>query len=188
VRSWCDQQRAATSAEMAVRLLGIGWSVDVSEAARNIKCPVLVMHPERDAVVPVDEGRLLASLIPDARFVMLDSENHMPLAEEPAWVQLVTEMRAFLMAPVAASANNALPLDQLTARERAVLDGIAGGLDNSEIAAALKLSERPCATTSPASSTRSASSTATRRSCGRAKQASACTAAIEPGQTSLFFS
>ena len=49
---------AATSAEMAVRLLGIGWSVDMSEAARNIKCPVLVMHPERDAVVPIDEGRL----------------------------------------------------------------------------------------------------------------------------------
>ena len=107
VRSWCDQQRAATSAEMAVRLLGIGWSVDGSEAARNIKCPVLVMHPERDAVVPIDEGRLLASLIPDARFVTLDSENHMPLAEEPAWAQLVAEMRAFLMAPVAASANNA---------------------------------------------------------------------------------
>ena len=35
-----------------------------------------------------------------------------------------------------------MPLDQLTARERAVLDGIAGGLDNSEIAAALKLSEK----------------------------------------------
>ena len=127
---------------MAVRLLGIGWSVDVSEAARNIKCPVLVMHPERDAVVPIDEGRLLASLIPDARFVTLDSENHMPLAEEPAWTQLAGEMRAFLKAPVAASANTALPLDQLTARERAVLDGIAGGLDNSEIAAALKLSEK----------------------------------------------
>jgi len=49
---------------------------------------------------------------------------------------------AFLKAPVAASANAALPLDQLTARERAVLDAIAGGLDNSEIAAALKLSEK----------------------------------------------
>jgi DNA-binding NarL/FixJ family response regulator len=51
-------------------------------------------------------------------------------------------MEAFLKAPVAASANTALPLDQLTARERAVLDGIAGGLDNSEIAAGLKLSEK----------------------------------------------
>lgn len=66
----------------------------------------------------------------------------MPLAEEPAWTQLAGEMLAFLKAPVAASANTALPLDQLTARERAVLDGIAGGLDNSEIAAALKLSEK----------------------------------------------
>ena len=142
LQSWCDQQRAATTAEMAVRLLRIGWSVDVRDAARNIKCPVLVMHPERDAVVPVDEGRLLASLIPDCRFVTLDSENHMPLAEEPAWPRLVGEMRKFLAEPEATSARNALPLDQLTARERAVLDGIAGGLDNAEIAAALKLSEK----------------------------------------------
>jgi pimeloyl-ACP methyl ester carboxylesterase/DNA-binding CsgD family transcriptional regulator len=142
LRSWCDQQRAATTAEMAVRLLRIGWSVDVREAARNIKCPVLVMHLERDAVVPVDEGRLLASLIPDCRFVTLDSENHMPLAEEPAWPQLVGEMRRFLAEPDATPARNALPLDQLTARERAVLDAIAGGLDNAEIAASLKLSEK----------------------------------------------
>ncbi|HZP70424.1 MAG TPA: alpha/beta fold hydrolase [Pseudolabrys sp.] len=141
LQSWCDQQRAATSAEMAVRLLRIGWSVDVREAARSIRCPVLVMHPERDAVVPIDEGRLLASLIPDCRFVTLDSENHMPLAEEPAWPQLVGEMRKFLAEPEITT-RSALPLDQLTARERAVLEGIAGGLDNGEIAASLKLSEK----------------------------------------------
>jgi pimeloyl-ACP methyl ester carboxylesterase len=66
LRSWSDQQRAATSSETAVRLLRIGWNVDVTEAARKIKCPVLIVHPERDAVVPIEEGRLLASLIPDA--------------------------------------------------------------------------------------------------------------------------
>ena len=94
------------------------------------------MHPERDAVVPIDEGRLLASLIPDCRFVQLDSENHMPLADEPAWPRLVAEMRRFLARAGAAAANDALPLDELTPRERAVLEGIAGGLDNAEIALA----------------------------------------------------
>jgi pimeloyl-ACP methyl ester carboxylesterase/DNA-binding CsgD family transcriptional regulator len=144
MRSWCDQQRAATSAEMAVRLLRIGWSVDVSEAARNIKCPVLVMHPERDAVVPIDEGRLLASLIPDARFVTLDSENHMPLADEPAWPRLLAEVRSFLSesSAVRVESRKTLPLDELTPRERAVLEGIAEGLNNAEIAAALELSEK----------------------------------------------
>src|SRR5262249_38158508 len=69
LRSWSDQMRAATSAEMAVRLLEIGWNADVREAARKIRCPVLLVHPERDVVVPIQEGRLLAKLIPDCRFV-----------------------------------------------------------------------------------------------------------------------
>jgi pimeloyl-ACP methyl ester carboxylesterase len=142
LQSWCDQQRAAASAETALRLLQIGWRTDVREAARKIKCPVLMLHPERDAVVPIDEGRLLASLIPDARFVQLDSENHMPLADEPAWPRLVEEVERFLAEPARAEARDSLPLGELTPRERAVLDGIAAGLDNAEIATALGLSEK----------------------------------------------
>jgi pimeloyl-ACP methyl ester carboxylesterase/DNA-binding CsgD family transcriptional regulator len=141
LNSWCDQQRAATTAEIAVRLLRIGWNVDVRQAARKIKCPVLVVHAERDAVVPIEEGRMLASLIPDCRFVQLDSENHMPLADEPEWPRLLDEMRKFLAEPAAGTASgNTLPLDDLTPRERNVLEGIAEGLDNSEIAASLGLS------------------------------------------------
>ena len=143
LRSWCDQQRAATSAETAVRLLQIGWNADVREAAGKVKCPVLILHPERDAVVPLDQGRLLASLIRDARFVQIDSENHMPLADEPAWPLIVDQITEFLKPAVARAANNsALPLNDLTPRERAVLEGIAGGLDNTEIAASLRLSEK----------------------------------------------
>ena len=145
LRSWSDQQRAATSAEVAVRLLEIGWTVDVRDAARRIKCPVLIVHPERDALVPIDEGRLLASLIPDSCFVQLDTENHMPLADEPAWPRLLDEIRSFLAQPPASpqtGVRNELPLGALTPRERAVLEGIAGGLDNSEIAAVLGLSEK----------------------------------------------
>jgi len=141
LRSWCDQQRAATTAETAVRLLRIGWNADVREAARKIKCSVLVIHAERDAVVPIEEGRLLAGLIPTCRFVQLDSENHMPLADEPEWPRLLDEMRKFLAEPAADTAIT-LPLHKLTPRERNVLEGIAEGLDNTEIAASLGLSEK----------------------------------------------
>ena len=46
--------------------------------------------------MPVEEGRLLAALIPDARLVLLDSANHILLADEPAWPRFVSELRAFL--------------------------------------------------------------------------------------------
>jgi len=143
LHSWCDQQRAATSAETAVRLLRIGWNADVREAARKVACPVLILHPERDAVVPLDQGRVLASLMPTSRFVQIDTENHMPLADEPAWLRIVDEIQAFLEEPIEhAPRNEALSLNVLTPRERAVLEGIAGGLDNAEIAASLGLSEK----------------------------------------------
>jgi pimeloyl-ACP methyl ester carboxylesterase/DNA-binding CsgD family transcriptional regulator len=142
--AWCDLQRAATSAEIAVRMLEIDWNVDVREAARNLKCPVLIMHPKRDGVVPIEVGRSLVSLIPGSRFVEIDSDNHMPLADEPAWPRVVSEVRGFLgePAPALAAGGRALALDDLTPRERAVLEGIAAGLDNAELAAALGLSEK----------------------------------------------
>ena len=140
LRSWSEQQRAATSAETAVKLLTIGWNVDISGSAARVRCPVLVIHPERDAVVPIEEGRKLAGLIPGCRFVQLDSENHMLLAGEPAWERVLAEVRGFLGEGGAQRA--ALPLGELTPRERNVLDCIARGLDNGEIATSLSLSEK----------------------------------------------
>jgi DNA-binding NarL/FixJ family response regulator len=108
-----------------------------------VECPVLILHAERDAVVPIDEGRIIAGLIPDCRFIPLDSENHMPLPDEPEWPRLVEEIRTFLAQPDVPSARrNWLPLGELTPRERAVLERIAEGLDNSEIAVSLGLSEK----------------------------------------------
>ena len=143
MRSWCDRQQAASSAETTVRMLQTGWNVDVREAARNVRCPTLILHPERDRVVPVEQGRLLASLVPDSRFVQLDSENHVPSVKEAAWPRLLAEVRAFLNEPAAPGTSRcSLRLDELTPRELAVLEKIAEGMDNGEIAAALKLSEK----------------------------------------------
>lgn len=144
LRSWCDQQRAATSAETAALLLPISWHLDMTETARRITVPTLVLHPEHDAVVPIEEGRLLAGLIPNCRFVQLEGQNHMPLAGEPMWPKLLAEVRGFLQsgANERPSVPGGLPLEALTSQERNVLEHIAQGLDNAEIAASLGLSEK----------------------------------------------
>jgi pimeloyl-ACP methyl ester carboxylesterase/DNA-binding CsgD family transcriptional regulator len=139
LRSWCEQQHHATCAENAERLLSISWDLDMTETARSIKVPTLVIHVEGDRVVPIEEGRYLAGLIPGCRFVQLDGENHMPIGTEPAWKRVTEEVRGFLGA---GNARRALPLGELTGREREVLECIARGFDNAEIARALSLSEK----------------------------------------------
>jgi pimeloyl-ACP methyl ester carboxylesterase len=56
----------------------------------------LVLHCRNDASVPFEQGRLIASRIPRARFVALESSNHVLLPRDPAWARFVSEVRGFL--------------------------------------------------------------------------------------------
>jgi pimeloyl-ACP methyl ester carboxylesterase len=47
-------------------------------------------------VVPFAAGKELASRIPGAQFVALDSANHLLLEEEPAWERAAGVIRGFL--------------------------------------------------------------------------------------------
>jgi pimeloyl-ACP methyl ester carboxylesterase len=95
---WFDDLiRRSSSREAARALMNVFSSIDVTEEARAVACPTLVVHSRGDHRVPFDEGRLIASLIPDARLVQLDSENHLPLDTEPAWEVLVAEMVGFVL-------------------------------------------------------------------------------------------
>ena len=64
-----------------------------------VQAPTLVLHARDDHRPPFEQGRLLASLIPDSRFVALDSSNHILLEDEPAWPVFIAEADAFLATP-----------------------------------------------------------------------------------------
>jgi pimeloyl-ACP methyl ester carboxylesterase/DNA-binding CsgD family transcriptional regulator len=139
--AWYDElQRRSTSAETAVRLYEARNDINVLDRACDVTTPTLVLHARDDRVVPVEEGRLVAARVPGARFVLLDSANHILLADEPAWQDFLVELDSFL--PAAASPPPDTSLAELSARELDVLELVAGGLTNEAIADRLCLSVR----------------------------------------------
>jgi pimeloyl-ACP methyl ester carboxylesterase/DNA-binding CsgD family transcriptional regulator len=136
---WFNElERISTSASNAGRFLRVFSEIDVEDMLPRVACPTLVFHSVRDARVPFDEGRLMAGGIPGARFVPLESNNHLLLASESAWRRFVDELHAFL--PGAAPASGAFAA--LTPRERELVELIAQGRDNAQIAAELGLSTK----------------------------------------------
>ena len=139
--AWYDELlRASTTVDAATALFRARGGVDVVDSAPAVKARTLVMHARADHVVPVQEGRLLAKLIPNAELVLLDSENHILLADEPAWEQFLSALRGFLGVQLPARA--AAPAGELSAREIDVLELVAAGLTNAAIAQRLFISVR----------------------------------------------
>lgn len=94
---WFNElQRITTSPENAAQLLSSLGDVDVSARLPLVTQPTLVVHCRDDARVPYSSGRELAAGIPSAKFVTLESPNHLLLEHDPAWPRFVAEVRAFL--------------------------------------------------------------------------------------------
>jgi len=96
LRAFDELMRISTSPENAARLESEMHHTDVRTLAPLVTAPSLVMHARQDAAVPFEEGRLLASLIPNAEFVALESKNHILTEDEPAWMKFVNTFRRFL--------------------------------------------------------------------------------------------
>jgi pimeloyl-ACP methyl ester carboxylesterase len=141
LRWFNELQRISTSPQNAVRFLMEFNRIDVMESAAKVRCPTLVLHARGDERVPFDEGRLLAAQIPGARFVPLESCNHV-LLDEPAWQTFLTSVHGFLGEARAATHLAADIKSTLTARELQLLELMAAGLDNAAIASFLGLRDK----------------------------------------------
>jgi pimeloyl-ACP methyl ester carboxylesterase len=94
--SYNNLQLESVTPETAGRIFEAIGDIDVREMLPLLKVPVLVLHSRNDALVPFEEGRRLASLISGAKFVPLESRNHLLLRHEPAWDIFVSEIRRFI--------------------------------------------------------------------------------------------
>jgi pimeloyl-ACP methyl ester carboxylesterase/DNA-binding SARP family transcriptional activator len=94
---WMNElQRISISPENAVRLQNALGIVDIRDRLPLVRVPTLVLHSRWDARVPHARGRELAGGIPDARFVTLESRNHLILEHEPEFPRFLDVIRDFL--------------------------------------------------------------------------------------------
>ena len=131
---------------------GIGYTaaahaIDVTDEARQVRCPTLVFHAQADTFIPFDEGRLMASLIPGAKLVSFPCANHQPLAGDPEWPEVLRELREFLAPDSAPAASRNEPTTDrsnrvMTARQVEVLRLIGQGQTDKQIARSLGISHR----------------------------------------------
>jgi pimeloyl-ACP methyl ester carboxylesterase/DNA-binding CsgD family transcriptional regulator len=137
-----ELQRRSASAVNARKLWDAFNNFDIRAEAAELRTPTLVFHVKGDAMVPFEAGRRLASAIPNARFVPLEGRNHILSANEKAWRTFRTELNNFLQdgEPVETPAES--DLAALSAREREILDCIARGMINAEIAKTTGISEK----------------------------------------------
>lgn len=145
-KRWVDDlQPRCTSRDTAIRAAVARRDEDVTDLLAEVQAPTLVLHSRGNRMAPFEQGRMMASTVPDARFVPLDSDNSVLLASEPAWPLWLEEVRRFLSPERSSTPPRAVsagPVAKLTEREVELLHLVAEGLTNDEIAEGMTLSAR----------------------------------------------
>ncbi|MBL0727282.1 alpha/beta fold hydrolase [Piscinibacter sp. HJYY11] len=138
---WFNElERISTSPQNAARFMNEFARIDVTALLGQVRCPTLVLHSRRDVRQPFEESRLLASAIPGAQLVPIDSGNHLLLGDEPGWKHWIDQVSRFVARH--AMGGQAGAFAGLTPRQRELLELLAQGRDNAQIAAALSLSDK----------------------------------------------
>jgi len=133
--------RVSATPQTAAAMENAFYKINVESLAQLVSTPTLILHARNDMCIPFEEGRHLAALIPGAEFVPLESNNHILLADEPAWLVASDRIRKFLELETDPGHEWAA-WKTLTNRERDILDRIAQGMSNGQIAELLNISEK----------------------------------------------
>ncbi len=135
IAAYTRMQRHAASAEAAAIFLSLDLGADLRDVLPLVSVPALVLHRRGDRTVPVARGRELAALLPDARFVPLSGDAHVPWRDDQR--ELFRALAGFVHREQAPESSTS----PLTSRETEVLRLLSTGMSNREIASTLVLSE-----------------------------------------------
>jgi pimeloyl-ACP methyl ester carboxylesterase len=125
MRSFNEMQRTSATAEQAALLARAIFRIDTRPLGPLVRVPTLVVHSRGDAVMPFDAARRLAASIPGARFLPLESDNHVLIETDPAWPRFVAELERFLAPAVEAAPTDARTSVWSAQRPEARVDPVA---------------------------------------------------------------
>ena len=93
IRRWGRQILARASQDAAIALHQCAGTVDLRAELSRITQPVLLLHGDADVIVPLEESQRLATLLPNAKLVVLRGAGHVPTMTRPA--EVAAEIDAF---------------------------------------------------------------------------------------------
>jgi pimeloyl-ACP methyl ester carboxylesterase/DNA-binding CsgD family transcriptional regulator len=138
-------ERMAATPGAALAHLQFILGNDARAILAGVQAPTLVLHRSGDRIVPLCNGKHLASAILNAHLVVVDGDDHLPYVGDVA--SIVDEVERFLVGTATHakalrghSRSASDPLTLLTAAELRVAECVAQGMANPEIAGALHLS------------------------------------------------
>lgn len=91
---WAAYLRTGASPAAAVALTQMNAEIDVRNVLPSIRVPSLVIHRRDDQCLKVEEGRYVADRIPNAKFVELPGNDHLPFVGDQD--AILDEMEEFL--------------------------------------------------------------------------------------------
>ena len=146
-REWfAELQRLGCSPGQYLETATWALDVDVRDILASIVVPTLVIHRTGDRFCAVENGRYLAAHIPGAQLVELDGDDHLPMIGDSDAISDAIE--AFVTGRITRRrrAAHVVPVrlrhHGVTRREFEVLDLVASGATNAEIAEDLHISVR----------------------------------------------
>ena len=94
---WGTYLRMGASPAAAVALTRMNAQIDIRHILPTVRVPTLVLHRTGDRCLLVEEGRFVASLIPNAQFLELPGHDHLPFVGDQE--SLLNPLERFLSGP-----------------------------------------------------------------------------------------
>lgn len=94
VRWWARLLRASATPATAIALSKMNSEIDYRDVLPTISVPALILHAKGDMTIEWEHGKYLADHIPDARFVLIPAQDHLPWVGAPEFI--LNEIEEFL--------------------------------------------------------------------------------------------